>query len=212
MNNAIRSLNSRLTPIGIHIQKLPDDEFYVAYIANGKGSYIKVTTHPAAKKAILSSGETNKLHRQKGVATALRALAMYILHAGGYRHVYHLGINGESLAPEGAPPYSTHLVRKHLGFKKSATSKENINEMFYYSNWEPTANALKLLGSTMAKLYMNMQKASQGRNLTFSGRVNNYIPKKNGPPKNKKNNGPPKNKTPTTTNKKKKSPPRGSAA
>jgi hypothetical protein len=194
MNNAIRNLKPRLEPIGIHIQKLPNDEFYVAYIANGKGSYILVSMHPAAKKATLSSGETNKLHRQKGVATALRALAMYILHAGGYRQVYHLGINGESLAPSGAPPYSTHLVRKYLGFKKSATSKENNNEMFYYSNWVPTPNTLRLLGSTMAKSYANMQKASQGRNLTFSGNVRNYIPKKNGPPKNSpKKNGPPKN-------------------
>ena len=193
MNNAIRSLNSRLTPLGIHIQKLPNDEFYVAYIANGKGSYILVSMHPAAKTAILSSGETNKSHRQQGVATALRALAMYILHAGGYRRVHHLGINGESLAPPGAPPYSTHLVRKYLGFKKSATSKENNNEMFYYSNWVATPNTLRLLGSTMAKSYANMQKASQGRNLTFSGNVRNYLPKKNGGRLNNKNKGPPKN-------------------
>mgnify|MGYP003336165679 CR=1 FL=1 len=194
MNNAIRNLKSRLEPIGIHIQKFPNDEFVVAYIANGKGSYIKVSMHPAAKTAVLSSGATHENHRQKGVGTALRALAMYILHAGGYRRVHHLGINGESLAPPGAPPYSTHLVRKYLGFKMSATSKENNNEMFYYSNWVATPNTLRLLGSTMAKSYANMQKASQGRNLTFSGNVRNYIPKKSGPPKNSpKKNGPPKN-------------------
>lgn len=186
MNNAIRSLNSRLGPIGVHIQKVPNDEFYVAYIANGKASYIRVALNPAAKQATLSSGASNKAHREKGVATALRAIAMFLLHSGGYQRVHHLGINANNLVPWGNEPISTRIVRKSLGFKKSATSKENNNQIFFHSNWTPTANALRLLGNTMSKSYVKMQNASRGRNLTFSGNVRNYIPKNNGPPKNKK--------------------------
>jgi len=190
MNNTVRALNSRLTPLGIHIQKLPNDEFYVAYVANGKGSYILVSMNPKTKQATLTRGGSNVAHRGQGVATALRAIAIYILHAGGYQRVHHLGINSNNLVPWGNDPISTRIVRKHLGFVKTKN-----NNIFFHSNWTPTPNTLKLLGSTMAKSYANMQKASRGRNLTFNGNVRHYIPKNNGPPKNKK-----------------KSPPRGSAA
>jgi len=188
INKALGTI--RFTPLGIHTKKTASDEFIIAYIANGKGSYIKVSHVPQTRTAYLAKGYTDPSHRRLGIATALRAYAMWVLYLSGYKTVHHWGVNVENLVnPSKNYPISTSIVRKHLGFVKPNRTKEpnkpRKNYLVYNSVWTPSANALRKLTGTISNSIKKLS-AIKNRNLTFSGNVSNYIKNNNnGPPKNK---------------------------
>lgn len=178
LNTAIKAFNKEMKPLGVHSQKIANNEFIVAFIANGKGSYIKVTLFPN-HRASLRSGFTHPNHRNKGVGTALRAQAMRILYTSGYKKVNHLGINASNLSV-GNYPISTKIVRGRLGFKVNTSKpkeppKPNRNHNFYYSTWTPTTNTIRQIAAALNHGKAKLTELVRGKNLTFGGNVRSYI-------------------------------------
>jgi len=140
LNKVINKFNRNLTPLGVRVKKYGPDSFGVEY---GNSTNIRVTTRPDLLTGNLSGGGTHPNNRNKGIATALRTFATAILRNAGFVKVRHQGIfvGNTNRNRTGGVPITTHIVRKHLGFRPVKGSNANLT---YRSVWTPNKYPKKL--------------------------------------------------------------------
>jgi len=140
LNKVINKFNRNLSPLGVRVKKYGPDSFSVEY---GNSTHIRVTTRPDLLTGNLSGGGTQPNNRNKGIATALRTFATAILRNAGFVKVRHQGIflSNTNTNKTGGVPITTHIVRKHLGFRRVKGSNANRT---YRSVWTPNGYPKKL--------------------------------------------------------------------
>ena len=122
LRNTINKYNKNLSPLGVRVIKQGPNAFNVEYGNGNRISAIRVSTNPYYLSGNLTSGETHTNNRGKGIGLALRTFAVAVLRNAGFVKVRHQGVtfqnrNNESRKKTGHLPISTHIVRKHLGFR-----------------------------------------------------------------------------------------------
>lgn len=168
VNSIISSLKNRY---GVSLTKNSNTQFTVAYkTPNGKRSYIIVEHDYDNGTSKLSNGYSDPSHRGRGVGTALRAVATWILHLAGYKNIKHQGINKEKLTGPNQYPISTVIVRKHIGFKRYRRNEPSVpsntyarkgsprGNVGYNSKWNPNKRSVMKLKRTVRKSTIKLKK------------------------------------------------------
>ena len=122
LRNTINKYNKNLSPLGLRVIKEGPNGFNIVYGNGNRKSNIRVIGNPYYLSANLFGGGTHPNNRGKGVGLALRTFATALLRNAGFVKVRHQGVtfqnrNNESRKKTGHLPISTHIVRKHLGFR-----------------------------------------------------------------------------------------------
>jgi hypothetical protein len=155
LRNTINKYNKNLSPLGLRVFKEGANGFNIVYENGNRKSNIRVVGNPYYLSANLFGGGTHPNNRGKGVGLALRTFATALLRNAGYRTVRHQGVtlqnrNNASLNKTGHLPISTHIVRKHLGFRRVGNAEN------HRSIWRTTST------SGMAKL-KNAERVSRNK-------------------------------------------------
>ena len=159
VNRLLPQYNQYLQPLNMHVRKYGPNHFNIAYVKNGRRSYISVRHDPQTKQASLATGATNKQNEGKGIGTALRAIATFILYQAGYQVISHTGIKVgiNMFKSPNKYPNSTRIVRR-MGYAPNAPNAPSANKNEYMSYWRPTPQSIRNLQNTLRLSYNRMAK------------------------------------------------------
>ena len=130
MNSTIERYNRNLAPFGLRIEKYGTRGFIMKY-KNGKAN-LRVNTRPNKYSANLAAGGTHPNYQGKGIATAIRILAVSLLKNAGFTRVTHQGVNYNGSRKNGVP-VTTYIVRKYLGFRPRSKNNSNFRSYWHTS-------------------------------------------------------------------------------
>ena len=145
LRNTINKYNKNLAPLGLRVKRFGNPDYFEVIYGNGnQRSNIRVNTNPYTLSANLIGGGTYENNRGKGIGLALRTFATSVLRNAGFVKVKHQGVtvqnrNNASRAKTGNVPISTHIVRKHLGFRPMGLAEN------HRSIWRDNSQRLKKL-------------------------------------------------------------------
>ena len=141
LSKVINKFNRNLSPLGVSVNKYTSPNYFDVTYGN---SLIIVETRPDLLSANLANGTTHPNNRGKGIATMLRTFATAILRNAGFVKIRHQGafFSNTNENKTGGLPITTHIVRKHLGFRPVKGSNNNGN---YRSVWRPNNKRKKKL-------------------------------------------------------------------
>lgn len=143
LSKVINIFNRNLTPLGVKVNKYANPNYFSVKYGN---SNIFVETRPSQLSANLTNGGTHPNNRGKGIATMLRTFATAILRNAGFVKIRHQGafFSNTNTNKTGGLPITTHIVRKHLGFRPVSGTNSNRT---YVSVWRPNNKRKKKLQS-----------------------------------------------------------------